>query len=257
MMDIFQIMVLAFVQGVTEFLPVSSSGHLAVIQNLFKLSTASVFFDILLHLGTVLSILIFFAKDIVELIKKWRNNLNLLKALIIGSFPAAIFGYFLNSKIEAIFDSMPLVGISMIVCGFILLSTKIINKQNRITELKNIGNFKSFIIGLFQAIAVLPGISRSGSTITGGLWQGLSKEIAFKFSFLLSIPAVLGAVLLKAKDANFNEINGIVSAEAVLISALVGYFSLKILQKVLKSDKFWLFSIYCFPAGIFVLIFIK
>ena len=256
-MNFFQVIILSVVQGITEFLPISSSGHLAIIQNLFRLTSPPVFFDILLHLGSVLSIIVFFRKDIVELVKNWQRNLGVWKVIIIGSIPAAIFGYLLNSKIEMIFGSLTLVGAAMIICGFILLSTKFIKKQKEVNELKGISNFKSIIIGLFQAIAILPGISRSGSTITGGLWQNLSKEAAFKFSFLLSIPAILGATLLKAKDANFGEVSILASIMAIFISALVGFFALKFLEKTLKSDKFWLFSIYCFVVGISVLVFIK
>lgn len=289
-MNFLQVIILSVVQGLTEFLPISSSGHLALIQNLFKLASPPVFFDILLHLGTVLSILVFFKKDIVELVNNWQKNLTVWKVIIIGSIPAGIFGYLLNSRIEMIFGSLTLVGVAMIICGFILLSTKFINyredllrgtplrrgslilcrllrlsrirrveikKQKEVTELKNISFFKSIIIGLFQAMAILPGISRSGSTIAGGLWQGLSKDAVFKFSFLLSIPAILGAALLKAKDANFSEVSILVSILAIFISAFVGFFSLKFLQKVLKSDKFWLFSLYCFLVGISVLVFIK
>lgn len=249
--------VLSLVQGVTEFLPISSSGHLVILQNLFKLSSPLVFFDILLHLGTLFSILIFFKDGLMDLIKNWKKNFSIWRALIIGSIPAAIFGYLLNSKIEIIFGSISLVGISMIVCGLILLSTKFIKKQKRVSELKDISMFKSVVIGIFQAVAILPGISRSGSTIVGGLWQGLSSETAFKFSFLLSIPAILGAVLLKAKDANFGEVSVAASFIAIFISAGVGFFSLKFLEKTLKSEKFWLFSIYCFVIGIFVLVLAK
>lgn len=249
-----QVVILALVQGVTEFLPISSSGHLAILQNIFRLSTPPVFFDILLHLGTVLSIIYFFKKDIMELVVNWKKNLSVWKVIIIGSIPAAIFGYFLNSKIEIIFSSLTLVGVAMIICGFILLSTKFVKKQKEVTELKNISVLKSIVIGLFQAVAILPGISRSGSTITGGLWQNLSRETAFKFSFLLSIPAILGAVLLKAKDVDFSEVSAMASVMAVFISALVGFFALKFLQKVLKSDKFWLFSIYCFVLGLIILL---
>lgn len=252
-MNVLQVVILSVVQGLTEFLPISSSGHLVILQNLFKLSNPPVFFDILLHLGTVLSIIIFFKKDSIELVTNWQKNINIWKVIIIGSIPAAIFGYLLNSRIEIIFGSILLVGISMIMCGFILLSTKFIKEPKNVSELKDINIFKSIIIGLFQAIAILPGISRSGSTIAGGLWQGLSKETAFKFSFLLSVPAILGATLLKAKDANFSEVSVMVSVAAIFISAIMGFFALKFLEKTLKSDKFWLFSVYCFLVGILVL----
>ncbi len=254
MVNILQVITLSVVQGITEFLPVSSSGHLAVLQNLFKLASPPVFFDVLLHLGTVLSILVFFKKDILELVKNWQKNLTVWKVIIIGSIPAGIFGYLLNSRIEMIFGSLTLVGVAMIICGFILLSTKFVKKQKEVNEIKDVSLFKSMVIGLFQAVAILPGVSRSGSTITGGLWQGLSSEIAFRFSFLLSIPAILGAVLLKAKDADFSEVSIMASIMAIFISAIVGFFSLKFLQKVLKSDKFWLFSFYCFVLGFIVLL---
>lgn len=255
-MTVFESIFLAVIQGLTEFLPVSSSGHLAILQNLFKLSTNLVFFDILLHLGTLFSILFFFKNDIFNLFRNIKRDAGIWLAIIIGSTPAFFFGYFLNSKIEIIFSSMSLVGISMIVCGFIILSTKFIKKPKSASDLKNVSVIKSIVIGVFQAIAILPGISRSGSTITGGLWQGLSKETAFKFSFLLSIPAILGAVFLKVKDANFDEVSFATGLLATLISSFVGFFALRFLQKVLKSEKFWLFSVYCFLSGVLVLFFL-
>lgn len=249
-MTIIQSIVLALVQGITEFLPVSSSGHLVLFQNLLGITKPPVLFDVLLHLGTLGAIVIFLRKEIWELIKNWKNNLNVWKLLIIGSIPAAIFGFWVNNIIEEIFSSIRLVGLMWLVMGTMLLLTKKMEKSNSEEGLENINNKDALIIGLFQAFALFPGISRSGSTIIGGLWRKLSAKTAFTFSFLLAIPAILGAVGLQLVK---NGTDGMTLASGILpmiAAGLVGYFSLKLLQKTLISQKFYLFGFYCLAIGL-------
>lgn len=248
-MTTFQSIFLALVQGVTEFLPVSSSGHLVLFQNLLGITKPPILFDVLLHLGTLGAVLIFLKKEIWELIKNWKNNLNVWKLLIIGSIPAAIFGFWVNNIIEEIFSSLRLVGLMWLIMGLLLILTKKLIKKEKKEKLEEITWQDAIIIGLFQAFALFPGISRSGSTIIGGLWRKLSAKTAFTFSFLLAIPAILGATGLQLVK---NGADGVALANGILpmmLAGLVGYFSLKLLQKTLISQKFYLFGFYCLAIG--------
>ena len=256
-MNVFQALFLSIVQGLTEFLPVSSSGHLVLFQKLFGIVDPPVLFDVLLHLGTLFAIVVFFWKDIVSLIVDWKKKKNLWLFLITGSIPAAIFGFLLNSKIDEIFNSLTLVSVSWIFFGLLLLlSHKFKFSKSNLKRREDEAKIEDgLIVGLFQAIALFPGVSRSGSTIIGGLWQKFSRETAFKMSFLLSIPAILGAAALKLKDGQLSSLNLGTGILAIIISGVVGYFSLLVLQKILKSDKFYYFGFYCLALGILVAFF--
>lgn len=253
-MTFFQAIFLAVVQGVTEFLPISSSGHLVLFQKIFHLTEPPVFFDVLLHLGSLGAILFFFRKRLIVLVKEWKNKKRQWVFLIVGSMPAAFFGLFLNSKIEIIFNSLKLLGIMWVCFGLLLLATKTLKVKKEADDLGKITWKDALVVGLFQAIALFPGISRSGSTIIGGLLSKLSPETAFYLSFLLSIPAILGATLLKLRDGSVGGVGLVTGTVSILIAGLVGYFSLKFLGKILKSDKFYLFGFYCLVLGIFVLL---
>lgn len=248
-MTIFQAVFLAVVQGLTEFLPVSSSGHLVLFQKIFGFSNPPVFFDVLLHLGTLGSIIIFFKKDLWNLFFDLKKNTHTLKYLILGTIPAVLFGYLFNLQLESTFNSLILVAIAWIFFGLILvLTSKIKNKTKEMTWQD------SLLVGFFQALALIPGISRSGSTISAGLLRGLSHESAFKFSFLLAIPAILGATIWESKDIHFAEINLFQDILAIVVSGVVGYLSLRILQKMLKSNMFFYFGYYCMSLGIITLL---
>lgn len=247
----FQALFLALIQGLTEFLPISSSGHLVFFQKLFRLSSPPISFDIWLHFGTLGSILFFFRTEIKMLVQNWREHRKTWELLFWGSVPVAIFGYFFNRQIENVFDSLAVVGVAWILFGILLLS---VWKTSRFQATK-----KSFLqtrwidgifIGFFQALALFPGISRSGSTITAGLWRRFSQEQAFEFSFLLAIPAILGAVVLELNEIVLGEISFFEDILAMLVAGIVGYFSLLFLQKALRSDKFYLFGFYCLAIGL-------
>lgn len=266
-MHLYQAIFLSIVQGITEFLPISSSGHLVLFQKVFGITDPPVLFDVLLHLGTLFAILVFFGKDIFSLIVDWKKKKNIWLFLVTGSIPAAILGFFLNSKINEIFNSLFLLGSAWMFFGLLLLvSYKFPTSSTTRSGLRGASKIDlkkkeddviakdGLVVGLFQALALLPGISRSGSTIIGGLWRGFSRETAFKMSFLLSIPAILGAAVLKLKDSHLNGIGVPVGVISIFLAAVVGYFSLKFLQKILKSDKFYLFGFYCLAIGILTLI---
>lgn len=252
-MTLFQSIILAIVQGITEFLPISSSGHLVLFQKLFRVTEAPVLFDVLLHLGTLGAILVFFRQEIISLVKDWRKEKKVWVLIIIGSVPAAILGFFLNSEIEEIFNSLTLVGIMWIVFGLLLLLTRWIKVGSKSLEEKNFGIVDALVIGLFQAAALFPGISRSGTTIIGGKIRRFTPETAFLFSFLLAIPAISGATILKLKDGN-GAVNPVYGVIAIAVAGVVGYFSLGLLQRTLKSNKFYSFGFYCLAAGFLALL---
>lgn len=254
-MTIFQAVILAVIQGLTEFLPVSSSGHLVLFQKLFQLPRPPVLFDVLLHFGTQGAVFFFFRREFILLVKEWKRKKDQWLFLVVGTFPVAIVGFFLNDKIDKIFNSLCLLGIAWVSFGVLLLSNRCL-VIDKLLERKrdDVGWFDALVIGFFQVIALLPGVSRSGSTILGGIFRKFSKESAFYLSFLLSVPAILGATVLKLSDGNLDGIGAKLAVFSVILSGIVGFFSLKFLQRVLKSGKFYLFGFYCLVLGIFVLL---
>lgn len=246
-MSYFQAVFLAIVQGLTEFLPISSSGHLVIFQKLFNLSEPPVVFDILVHVGTLGTILIYFRK---ELIKISRRTVCLI---VIGTIPAVIVGLFLQNYISQIFDSLKLVSLALLVTAGLLLSTKQFKTlKRRFNQLKGLD---ALVVGFFQAVAIIPGISRSGATIVSGLWREFDRETAFQFSFYLAIPAILGALILQIPDliscsCGYLE-QGILG---MFIAGIVGYGALRILEKVLLNSRLWFFGVYCLVLGIILLI---
>lgn len=255
-MTIFQAFFLAIVQGLTEFLPVSSSGHLVLFQKIFQMGKPPIVFDVLLHLGTLTAVFIFFRKEIYSLVKNWRLRKNVWLFLIIGTIPAAVFGYFLNSRIGEVFNSLRLLSFSWIFFGLLLLISYYFKfKKSHLDKRTDSASWKDgLIVGLFQAIALFPGVSRSGMTMIGSFWRGFNKNSSFELSFFLSIPAILGAAVLELKDGHFNGISLPIKFMGILVAGIVGYLSLIILQKVLKSDKFYYFGFYCLALGILVAI---
>jgi len=244
---------LAIVQGLTEFLPVSSSGHLVLLQKLFNIENPPVFFDVLLHIGTLLAIIIFFKKQLFELIKYPKKNINLWIFVIVGSIPAGIVGYLLKEKIDSIFSSLFLLGISWIVFGiFSIISSMKIDEISKKRDSLTIQAKDGLFIGFFQAIALFPGVSRSGSTVITGLLSGFSNNTAVFLSFLLAIPAILGASVFEAgRGMGSAGLSLPAITASVLLSFLIGYFSLILLEMILKENKFRYFGYYCLLAGIF------
>jgi len=247
---------LAIVQGLTEFLPVSSSGHLVLFQRLFGLSQPPVFFDILVHLGTTLAVVFFFRSDLSKLIgglfKNEKECKVLLLNLIIASIPAGLFGFFIKPFLGTIFNSFLILSFGWFLTAFLLFLSRKFNQGRKSCE--SLTWVTSFFIGIFQAIAILPGVSRSGLTILGGMFFGLSVTEAFRFSFLLSIPAVLGANILEMGDLGKIDYlyHGFFGA---LIAGVVGYASLLFLRKILILRRFHYFWFYCFLLG-FVALFL-
>ena len=253
----FDVIILSIVQGITEFLPISSSGHLAVFQKLLGFNEPMVLFDILLHIGSLVSIFVFFRKRIFDfisgLLSRRPEDIDYFKLLILGTIPAVFIGLFFDKQIEEAFTSLKMIGLSFLITSVFLLSTKFIKSTGQGLEKPSWKD--ALVVGLLQAMAILPGVSRSGSTITGGLWRKLPPDQAFEFSFFLAIPAILGAFVFKIKDLflfSFNDV--ILGVLGMIVSAIVGILALTILQKILRSANFFWFGIYCLIIGILILL---
>jgi len=251
MVSLLQAIILGIVQGITEWLPISSSGHLVLFQNLFGLEPPVVF-DVILHIGSLIVVFIVFWKEIKELVvgvfNKDKYHLNYLLYLVIASIPIALVGFFLNDWIKSIFHSLKTVGFSLLFTALLLYVSRYPKKKNKELSLKN-----TLMIGVVQALAILPGISRSGSTIATGLMQGVKKRQAAAFSFLLFIPAIVGATLVEMKEVSqITDIPALITGTIVAIIA--GILSLRLLLRIIDKNKFSNFAWYCLILGLIVLV---
>jgi undecaprenyl-diphosphatase len=255
MVSFIESVVLGVVQGLTEWLPVSSSGHLALVKGFFGLEL-SVLFYVLLHLGTLVVVAAFFRRDIVEILRAFaRRDFGsewgrLGAFVVVGSVPTAIIGYVFKGLFESFFDNLLVVGVALFATGFLLFVS-----ERKVGD-RTLGYLDSVFVGIAQGIAIIPGVSRSGATISTGLLRGVKREMAFRFSFLLSIPAVLGAMVAELGDWSLlvSEVDVVPMAAGIVASMIVVYLSLRVLQKLIISQKFHWFAFYCWAAGILVII---
>lgn len=246
-----KIILLALVQGLTEFFPVSSSGHLLVFQKILNFSTLPLVYDIFFHLGTLLAVVVYFFKDLKPLALRFyeKENFRLLLLLVTASLPTAVIGFVFKNFFEGLFAKQNYLGFCFIFTASVLLAS-------RFLRLKKVPAFPAaFLIGIAQGIAIIPGVSRSGMTIAVALILGLGFEFSFKFSFLLSIPAILGAVFLEWDKIPWGGKNWPWLLLAVLASALFGTLALRQLKKILAHEKLYGFGIYLLAAGILTLLF--
>jgi undecaprenyl-diphosphatase len=249
-MHLLQIIILAVIQGITEFLPISSSGHLAILQTIWNIPKTSIIIDTFLHFGTLGAILAVFWQEIKKIF--YEKNWQLIKLVIIGTIPAIIFGFFFRLKIEAMFSSLKFIGFSFLITALFLLLTKFSKSEK---DIDSISCTDSFIIGIAQAAALLPGISRSGLTISAGLLRKLKPEAAYRFSFLLALPVILGAVVLQLPSLmQYSKSNYLLGITGILISFFIGIISLKVLEKILKRGKYFWFSLYLIIISMIILI---
>lgn len=257
-MDIIQSIILGVVQGVTEFLPVSSSGHLVLLQNIFGLKEAPIFFDTLIHFATLLAVIFYLRKEIWSIISglNKKENQRLVVLIVLATIPAVIVGFLFKNKIEQAFNSLDILVLTFLITAIILFATKFFEKGQRV--LAGLGWMGALLVGLFQGMAILPGVSRSGSTISAGLFTGLKRDDAFKFSFLLAIPVILGAMVLQVVDLNMFQLQNNLLADFVgFIAALIfGFLSLKILEIITAKGKLYYFAFYCLALSAIILIFI-
>lgn len=236
---------LGLVQGLTEFLPISSSGHLVIMQRIIPgFSQPGVLLDVFLHLGTTLAVIFYFRKTILTFLKEK------LLFIIISSIPAALIGVIFGGFLENLFDSIRIVSVALLVTSILNLKTSQIKSKNIAINSKN-----AFVIGIFQAIAIIPGISRSGSTIFSGSLMGFSKKKAAEFSFIISIPAVIGATLYQFVKY-FGSIQGnyLTMSLGFLSSFLFGYMAINMVLRLVTSNKYIYFSIYCATLGLITLL---
>ncbi len=266
--DIIEYVVLGIIQGFTEPLPISSSGHLLIFKNLFNLTALKdLNFEIITNFGSLLAVLFLYRKKILKIIKdfflyfkgkeeKYYNNFKYGMLIIIGTIPAGILGLLFKDKIELISENVKYVGIALLVTALALFIVKSINGKK---DDKDITYKDALKVGLFQAVALLPGISRSGATLTGALLCNIKKSKALDFSFMLYIPISLATMLLGVTDLvstpNIKEYI-LPYFLAFIASAVVTYFSLKLFIDLVKKNKLIYFVIYCLIVGVLVILFL-
>lgn len=258
-MDYLDAVILGIVQGLTEFLPVSSSGHLVIFQKILDFQQPGVTFEVMLHVGTLVAIMAAFWSDIWAMIKKPTSRL--VGLIVVGSVPAGLMGVLLKPIFEQAFESVSVVGIGLIITGFLLmLGEKIGSRAWWGKGVENVSWGDALFIGLFQGLAITPGISRSGSTIAAGLLRGLDREFAARFSFLLAVPAIAGAGILEAKDvvrdgfASGDFMSYFIGAIAALVSS---YLAIRIVMSLVRRGRLSLFSYYCWAVGVLTLLFLR
>lgn len=269
MFEIFQAIVLGFVQGATEFIPVSSSGHLVVVPWLLGWEKADILFDTMLHWGTLLAIVVIFWRDFWEMIVAALTSIakrsladpkaRMAWFIVIGSIPAAVTGLLFKDFIEGLFASPRAAGFFLLGTAALLAGSEQMAKRLRnLHSLEKLTLWDSILIGLAQAMALAPGISRSGSTIAAGLALGIRRDEAARFSFLLGTPAFLGAGLLSLSDALSENAASVGAQMPVLlvgfvVSAVTGFVAIRFLLAYLRTRSLYLFAAYCLILGLAVI----
>ena len=254
-MNIFEAIIIGLVQGLTEFLPISSSGHLVVVQKILKINSPGNLIEVSAHLGTLLSIILTYKKEICGIITSLKSSetKKYIFMIVLATLPSVVFVLTSKSFIIRLFESVSSVAIALIFTGCILYMSGIKYYSN-----KKLSLAKGFLIGISQAFAIIPGISRSGMTISLALLLGVSSKEAAKFSFMLAIPAIFGATILTILDAQFDQLKIMTTPLVVtaLVSFVSGLLALKFLIKILNAGKFYYFSFYCILIGLISLLFL-
>lgn len=268
-MTVLEAIILGIVQGATEFLPISSSGHLVIVPELFGLTTPTLAFDVLVHLATLVAVVGYFYQDVSKLIlsvvaprrfsrqelKFWRR---MLAWIVVGTIPAALAGVILGDFFESLFSSTVAVGAFMLLTSALLWAADLALERvaRQPAKLDALKGPDALIIGCFQALAISPGLSRSGSTIAAGAFLGFDRATAAHFSFLLSIPAILGAFLVNVKDIGEGLAgdSGVAYLLGALAAAVSGFLAIYLLMRYLKAHRLRVFAIYTLAVGLFVVI---
>lgn len=259
-MDFLISFILGTVQGITEFLPISSSGHLVILQSFFGIEDGGLLLDTILHLGTAIAIMIVFRNDIFILLHdpfekdkhKRKSALSTIFLIIMGTIPAAVLGILFNETFEALFTNPKAAGSMLLFTATLLFISAGKKNEGGVVTLP-----KAIIIGIAQAIAIMPGVSRSGSTITIALLIGVSREHAGKFSFLLALPAILGAAILHARKIETLDISVAALIVGFIASIIIGIVSLKLLLQFVRKGKLYYFGFYCLIIGFASIFFFK
>jgi undecaprenyl-diphosphatase len=271
-MELYQGIVLGVLQGLTEFLPVSSSGHLVLGQNFFGITEPALSFDISVHLGTLFAVALVFFKEIKAMVvslgrlvqnlgsvKNFKqavaldNDVRLAALIIVGSIPTAVIGLILKNYVHALFSSLVIVGCMLMVTGTFLWFTRHSTPGGK--QVEQVGFGTALFIGFCQGLAVIPGISRSGATIAAGLFSGVERETAARYSFLLSMPAIAGAEILSLKDSFATGVGfDAVTLWSTLAAFIVGTLALVVLLRIVKKGRLYLFAPYCWAVGLIAMI---
>ncbi len=250
-MGMLEIIILGIIQGITEFLPISSSGHLVIAQNILGVKSPGNTLEVLFHFGTLMSVVYVFFDDMKQIfltINEKKNQLFIFY-IIIATLPAVFAGFLLKDYFLKVFDNLHLVGLALCSTGILLIVSKRF-KNNQ----KQIAFSSSIFVGIAQAVAIIPGISRSGSTISICMYLGIPPSEAARFSFLLSIPVILGASILGFLEIEPGKtFNNLTLVVAIMTSFVTGILALKTLLKILEAGIFHYFGIYCLIIGIFTM----
>jgi len=271
-MNPLEALILGIVQGLTEWLPVSSSGHLVILQEAMGLHVP-VLFDVLLHVATALVVLVFLRKEVVEILRslarfmrRWRageaaaqvlkNEEGALTAwlIVVGTIPTAVIGFAFRRWLEPMFHSLLAVGLALVVTGAVLSLTYFVRKAGKVP----LSVRGAFLIGTVQGMAIIPGISRSGTTISTGLFLGAERVRLAKYSFLLAVPAIFGAAVAGALDIGMESLNvdALSLAVALVAAAVFAFAALKMLMAVISRAKLFAFAPYCLIVGIALVIWV-
>ena len=255
-MEIWQAIILGAVQGFAEFLPVSSSGHLILMQRWLGVTEGGLFFDIMLHIGTLIPVCIVFFKEILGLFKKPYNK---FLFLVIASIPAALTGFLLGDVVEGAFYGGDLLAALLLAGTFLITATELFfsewvskrNKRDLPLSYKN-----TLVMGLFQGVAIVPGLSRSGTVISGGCFSGVERSENANFTFLMSIPVILGAALVSSLDlvSNGVQVDFIPLIFGVVTAAVTGYIAIKVMLRIIKKANYKWFSVYLLCISVATLI---
>ncbi|MEA5049119.1 MAG: undecaprenyl-diphosphate phosphatase [Eubacteriales bacterium] len=269
-MNVWIAMLLGLVQGLCEFLPVSSSGHLLLLQKMFGVTEGAMFFTVMLHLATLVAVFVVYWETIVELIKKPIQKT--VGLLIVATIPAVIVAVLFKkvsvlAQFSAAADAGQYLGYCFLLTSLLLLISDNLHRTrqdesgNKVPlkgkKMKNMGVGDALVIGCMQGVGVLPGVSRSGSTISGALFAGLNRKTAADFSFLLSIPAIIGGAVFEIPDAIETGMAGLhwtSLAAGMLVAGMTGYFAIKLMLSAVKKKKLWGFAVYTAILGILVIV---
>lgn len=260
-MNIIQAIILGLIQGLTEFIPVSSSGHLVIAHHVLGVADSGLAFDVALHAGTLAALVGYFWKDLIVYAKsifKKDNNTRLAYLLVLATIPAAVAGYLLEDKAQSQFRSVRLVAAAMLVFGLVmLLADRYYKSYKQHNKLQDISTKQALVMGLAQAVAIIPGVSRSGSTITAGLFGGLDRVAATRFSFLLGIPITAGAILKVFSEGGV--LQAAVEQQSVFLIGIVtallsGLFAIKFMLGYLSKHGLGVFAYYRIGLGALILL---
>ena len=273
-MSILEAVILGIVQGLAEFLPISSSGHLVLLRNAFGISEPAMFFDIMVHIGTLLAVIVVLRQDVWAIMR--RPFQPLTGYLILATIPVVIVALFFTDLIDDAFETGRFLGFSFLLTTVLLITAELLSKRAQakassakpgLKDAESMTWLDALIIGIMQAVAISPGVSRSGATISAALSRKLNRDFAARFSFLLSIPVILGALVLQvarmvrgtsAEAITAAETAGGISAAAVIAgtvsAAVVGFFAVKFMLKIIRQRSLYGFAAYTAVLGILVLI---